>query len=432
MDARLFRHAAAVLLLAGSVLASADQQTPFSFRPVQPSRYRTQHFVSERLATWVSAAWRHEPGRWDDAVQRVAGWTPGDLAEMLVDLDDLRAAVANTVRKSDVVSLATPKMAHEKVSVRDWYGTPGEAIALLGLTPEEAWADGLTRLVERGVILHTDIGVLAAEAASTHDVGHELSRTSLHCGFAMALVGSLARTSQGNRLILDWYRSVAGFLQLHREVASAPLFAEQAVSLFPDDLFLLMSAGSIHEMLASPTVQDRDYFTDSRLSPDIESASSHLRKAERFFRQALRLEPGQAEARVRLGRVLGGLNRHDEALAELRAVRPPDDDAFVSYFAWLFLGDEEASAGHRDLAREAYGRALGIAPTAQSGWLALSRLARRSGDRSGAIEAMRRAAELPAGGVDDRYDPWGDYNAGQGRMAPNLLRQLRKPFGRQP
>lgn len=405
---------------------------PFSFRDTDPSSARTLPFDARQLAEWVAAAWRHEPGRWDEAAERVSPWSPASLATLLVDLDGVRTAIAALLRKGGWTSVADPGIVNERVRVRGWTATPAEAMALVGLTPEEARMGGLERLVERGVILHTDVGVATADATSSSDVAHELVRTSLHLGFARALVRSLTKSSPDHPLARLWYRAVAAFLQLHREVSTAPLFVEEAVGLYPSDAFLLTSAGSVHEMLASPTVQSADYFRDSRLSPDIGPASSHLQKAERYFRRSLAIEPGQAVARVRLGRVLGATGRHADALAELRAVRPPRDDPFVRYFAWLFLGDEEASAGNRDAAHEAYGRALEIYPLAQSGWLAESRLARLSGDRAGAVDAMRKAAEIPEDAADDRYDPWNEYNAGMGREAPDLLRQLRAPQRRQP
>ena len=73
--------------------------------------------------------------------------------------------------------------------------------------------------------------------------------------------------------------------------------------------------------------------------------------------------------------------------------------------AWLFLGVEEQLLGRLDLAGESFDKAAGLYPRAQSPYLALSQLARRSGDRLGAHRAIQQVLALSA---DDREreDPW--------------------------
>ena len=375
---------------------------------------------------------QHEPGNWDAGAKEIARWAPADLDEMLVDLNDLRSALARAlVRASAPGGAGQTPPGPQKLKVRDWDGSIADAIALLGLQRDEIDRRDLVGILKRGALLHTDIGVVAAEAASSQDVGHRLPGTSVHCGFAMALLDSIGRESEGDRFVHAWYRAVAGLLQLHREVAAAPQLLELAVSMFPDDAYLLASAGSVHELLASPIVQAGSYFRDSGLSADVGSEASNLAKAERFFRRALDRDPAAAEVRVRLARVLGRQGRHREAIEALRLVRPDEDEPFVRYFTWLFLGDEEQAAGDPDAARDAYSHALTVFPSAQSGWLALSHLARRVGDRAGAIDAMERALTSPSSARgDERYDPWGEYSAGQGRATPELLSELRRPFVR--
>jgi hypothetical protein len=102
----------------------------------------------------------------------------------------------------------------------------------------------------------------------------------------------------------------------------------------------------------------------------------------------------------------------------------------VSYFAWLFLGDEEAAAGRRDVARQAYERALELSPRAQSVWLSTSLLARQAGDRTGAATAMRRPLE--SGWDVSRDDPWIQYDQGLGRQADQIMQRLWDRARRQP
>ena len=118
---------------------------------------------------------------------------------------------------------------------------------------------------------------------------------------------------------------------------------------------------------------------------DVGSERVELHEAEGLFQRVLEPRPGYAEARMRHGRVLGGLAKHTEAASELRRVVTALTDPQQLYYAELFLGAEEAALGNREAARAAYDRAAELFPQAQSPLLALSEIARRSGDRNGAL-----------------------------------------------
>ena len=66
-------------------------------------------------------------------------------------------------------------------------------------------------------------------------------------------------------------------------------------------------------------------------------------------------------------------------------------------------------------------------PDAQSPLVALSRLARRYGDRPGALRAIQRVFALSSD-ANERNDPWWTYNVAQARNADALLEELRRPF----
>ena len=95
--------------------------------------------------------------------------------------------------------------------------------------------------------------------------------------------------------------------------------------------------------------------------------------------------------------------------------------------AELFLGAEEAALGNRDAARGVRSRRE-LFPQAQSPLLALSEIARRSGDRNGALRAIDRLFALSGEGRDEHDDPWWWYYTTQARDAGDLLDALYQPF----
>ena len=163
-------------------------------------------------------------------------------------------------------------------------------------------------------------------------------------------------------------------------------------------------------------------------SIDVDSARLELRRAESFFRGALSRDPAHAEARLRLGRALGQLDRHADAASELRAASESLADAQQRYYSDLFLGAEEEALGRFEAARAAYGRARQGYPRAQSPYLALSQLARRMGDRAGALRATQEMFDLSTDPA--RNDPWWSYFVVGARNAEDWLDELRRPFKR--
>jgi tetratricopeptide (TPR) repeat protein len=153
-----------------------------------------------------------------------------------------------------------------------------------------------------------------------------------------------------------------------------------------------------------------------------------LREAEGLFRRVLEIKSNHPEARLRYGRVLGALGKHAEAVVELRRAVADLTDPQLRYCAELFLGAEEEALGNRAAASVAYEEAAGIAPMAQSPLLALSQLARRYADRSGALRAIARLFSLPGEGRTNQDDPWWRYYVLQGRDADDLLAAMRRPY----
>jgi tetratricopeptide (TPR) repeat protein len=138
-----------------------------------------------------------------------------------------------------------------------------------------------------------------------------------------------------------------------------------------------------------------------------------------------------AEARVRRGRVLRALGRYQEASDELRRAEAGLLNVQLRYYAALFLGDAHAALGQYASARDSYGRAIALYPNAQSPRLALSLVARRTGDR---VAALREIATILARPADEGAlaDPLWTYHVWQQRPASDLLAELRESFRAKP
>jgi Mg-chelatase subunit ChlD len=123
------------------------------------------------------------------------------------------------------------------------------------------------------------------------------------------------------------------------------------------------------------------------------------RRAELAFRQALALDAGFVEARLRLGRTLQVLNRRNDAQPELeRASRDAAaaGHTFVHQLAELFLGQLLEDAGRPDAASSAYAKALAVDPTAITPRLAQGQVLLTLGETE-AGWAMLRTALAEAG-----------------------------------
>jgi tetratricopeptide (TPR) repeat protein len=386
--------------------------------PVSPARFRV----------WVSAVYQHQPGEADEPSRPIWSWSQTDLASVLATLDGIRAALSSGA-------------AVGVVHVGQWTTTVAQLHEVLALTPAETLSGDISRLLKRGAILHTDIAVAASNAERQPDFAAMLSLPSLHFGMAMELVDALRlrpgaadqdtgpaswRNAPDTPFIRAWYLATAAFLQSQYEIIGTPGFIDRGLLLFPGEPRLLLMAGGVCELLASPRVQEGHDVDRSAAS--IDTRDGNLRKAESFYRQALKRDAALVEARVRLGRVLGLKGQHKKALAELQAARADDADQAVRYFRLLFVGDEQAALGHEAAARQAYGDALHLYPGAQSAHLAMSSFERRFGIREAAASSIRDLLQTTAASAPD---PWAEYYAaGDGRRAQQLLDGLREPFRR--
>jgi tetratricopeptide (TPR) repeat protein len=374
-----------VLGAMGVVVASplaATAQQAFTLTPVSPTLAGVS---KERLAEWVQLATDHAPGSVDGASISAVGFTLRELGAVL------------------------------------W-------AVQMGRLPTDRKA--VEHLIARGAVLHTDAAAAQMRAAAQPDRASSGGLAFHHFGMAAELVAVLQSRLTTEAFVHAWYRTVAAVLASEQEVSVTPAFLDRALARFPDDPQLLLLAGAARELRASPRVQDA---TDLGWTHGgVGGAADNLRRAETYYRRAVKSAPLQVEARVRLARVLGLTGRHADAVAELEIAgrecaaahdRGTAVDPQVLYFLALFTGEEEEALHRLDAARKAYARALALYPQASSALLDLSTLELRNGDRDAASAAVMRMTLTAA--LQQTDDPWRKYfSAGAGRDADGMLTAL--------
>ena len=390
------------------------------------------------LQQWLTAVEQHAPGESDNTLLSAATWSGDDLRQLWNEIQVLLLIAEN------------PRLSRFRVRPREYETTPmqrgtptftfnrSERAALDALA-ERVRTAGLNVVLRRAILLHTDLVTLAPDLVASSAgaaparapvrmlVGDGNSRglegVSLHWEVTRLLAASVTPDPRADLWIRDWYRATVAFAQHAESFDSAHL--QHGRRLFPRDPQLLLLAGCEREAFASPLFQT---FARSIRSPFMRvpygSAGGELEGAEGYFREALEIEPDLAEARLRLGRVLGLRGRHAEAVAELTRLLQGSLESHLEYFARLFLGAEHEALGALEPARDAYARAAELTSGARIPHLALARVARELGDGETMQHSLQQALAPEAD--DGSVDPWWQYRAVQGRLAESWLNQLRQ------
>jgi tetratricopeptide (TPR) repeat protein len=433
----------------------------------------------ERLERWLKAAARHAPGEDDEALAEIAAWSNAQLKELWIDgnvlVQTMRSVNANrfTVRpegqrvgtqvrysstqlhRMRVLACAAGGALVESECMAMDAGSELDADlrALAGLSRAAKQRGDVNYIIRRGAILHADVAILApASMLAPGDVGRpagglerfrmeisdgqeiDLRQSAVHWELARMLLDFVRprgkdRADPGHdEMVRQWYRATAAWMQLREDHDKVHL--DHARAIFPDDPDILFLSACQRETYAGAPIQTavRSAILPTGVVLDVGSERVELREAEALFRRVLDLRPGDGEARMRYGRVLGGLGKHAEAAVELRRAAGDLKDNQTLYYASLFLGAEEEALGNRDAARVSYEQAARLFPMAQSPLLALSQLARRFGDRNGALRAIERLFALASEDRDGQDDPWWWYYVAQARDAEDLLEATWQPY----
>lgn len=391
----------------------------------------------DALMKWRAAVEAHSPGLLGGADIDVAAWPEDRLATVVADIVELARFLGRAHPRPGRRSRALT------VSYDGRALTIEEVRQLLGLSEDEAARGDVSGLANRGALLHTDIAtaldgldprVRSPSAAGQPGAvlvldGEEqgVSDRGPHWRVARSLLDLIPASTPAANVRRQWYVATAAYLQSRSSLADLVPHMAKARQVLPADAEILFYSGAMHETMAAPFVQEaaRRITLPPGMVLDVTSARTHLRAARTFFRRALDAAPGRAEARVRLGRVLGMLGDHREAAVELERALSVPLTPRLEYYASLFLGGEHVRLGRPDAARKSFARASALYPAAQSPRLGLSTVARAAGRRGEAAEVLMGAVTGQHPG-DDSRDPWWTYFAENKEEADRLLAAWRK------
>jgi tetratricopeptide (TPR) repeat protein len=313
---------------------------------------------------------------------------------------------------------------------------------LLNLTDDEARRGDVNRLANRGCLLHTDIAAMLANldppARSTvppdtptallvQDGQQQgLIERGPHWELARSLQDLIPPDPPHADSRRTWYVATAAYMQSRMQLAYLVPHMTKARQLMPADPDILFYSAAMNETMAAPLIQQAvsgvSMPPDTKL--DVTDARTHLQDARTLFRRSLESKPDHVEARVRLGRVLGALGQHEEAVQELERALKGSANRVVRYYAMLFLGGEQARLDRADDARKAYEAASALYPDAQAPRLGLSSLARAAGNQSAAARVLLDA--LAMDDPDPYRDPWWMYFRARRDEADELLNGWRR------
>jgi tetratricopeptide (TPR) repeat protein len=440
----------------------------------------------QRLKQWMNAVDRHEPGAHDAAVMDVGTWSNAELQGLWVDVYAL-AQLTRNLGANRFLLRAEGQRGDTEIRYTAWQIRQMRvfACAAAGILPRPDCAqlynaasgadDDLVRLsahaaaerstsgddnylMRRAALLHADVAMLeprgVVESFANRPVGPpaigpqtwridisdgrglDVGLSALHWDIARLALdqvrpGASAKPAPArDAMVRAWYRATAAWMQYREDHDTQHL--DRARAIFPDDPDILFLSGCQRESYAAPSIQaaTRTVTLPPGLTVGVGSDRAELRLAEGFFKRALAKQPDMGETHLRLGRVLGLEGRHADAAAEIRQAMSLLGETPLRYYGELFLGAEEEALGRVDAARDAFDRAAALFPSAQSPLIALSELAKRRGDRAGALAAIQRLFALPPAGREGRDDPWWSYHTAQARDADALLDALQRPFRR--
>ncbi|MBN2241803.1 MAG: VWA domain-containing protein [Acidobacteria bacterium] len=390
-----------------------------------PDTIKRQEYYTLRVKQWRDAVNNHIPGESDEAAVEVGSWPVEDLRIVLYLVDHIKRGKLQSYIDAGVISLFK-----------------GRRYINQNILPFLHIPDDSNPLLKRAALLHTDIALLQLDTGQIREKrpdyrgavsikgndaialqdGHAtVQGRGWHWKFARQLLDNVTPRPSEDGMVRKWYVAATAFMLAGRLAADAEDNLALAMEYFPSDPHLLFYRGVLHEKYAAPAFQNA-------LPPDgitfaFGNAETELKKARKYFQKALKADPEFSEARLHLGRVMGLLGDHQEAVEELQKAAASITDDRLSYYGFLYLGNELAALNRTAEARIQYETAAALYPNARAPLLSLSRLALSGGDYKNALFFGKQVLTLPSeeAGSDD---PWWSYDVSPGFNASALISEM--------
>jgi len=301
-----------------------------------------------------------------------------------------------------------------------------KAIApLMAGTPREQWPLSIMAL--------TDLALAALERGDK-EIGNR------HLSIAQRWIDQIPVRSAGpstpiTRFARKWYLAAIWLRFARAEVEESERLLERARVLFPDDADVLLSAGTFEAMeltrrrieRGSAKPAGRGQFTGHNYG--LRAPELQLIKATYYFQDAIKIDPNNAEARIRLAwlRFVSESVDYAGALTLLKEARALAPKPPLSYLAALFSGRIEEQTKHVDAADVWYRTAIADCPLAQTARIGLSHVQL---DKNEAVASRNTLRPLIKSARRDDYvcepDPWRIYEFGQAWRLTDWIAVMRK------
>ena len=421
-------------------------QTPASAQTV-PSGLIGRVPFFEQTQRWFELVRAHRIGEWDGAAVEASQIRLGNLELIRSDLRLIYLLLDGAARKANATAEVPGKTLHLRHLAPLLGLSPKELDLPLDLrhlsNPDEPARRVISQIMTRAAMLHTEIAMRGDIEASAIDEPQSLPVTSrqpsavlirdgrqirvpnraIHWAIARDAFDIVGPPRGGSATAKLWYLASSTYQQQERDYSALLPHLAHARDIFADDPVVFLFSGAAYENLTAPRVQAASEDAEQAIRV-LGSLEDLLKEADRYYRRSLELDPQSAMARLRRGRVLDQLNRHEEATVLLRAAEAALPGDGPRCLANLFLGSAEESLGHDAEARAAYERAVKQRPDAQSPKLALAALVWRLKDRAQAVAALRPLATIDP--FDLQADPFFTYDIVHIGDANELLERVRR------
>jgi len=319
-----------------------------------------------------------------------------------------------------------------------WQGTAAEA-----LKGSLKHGDGRFSAADLTAVL-----LLHVEAFRVRDFLYSDRLSYANAAWALSAAAGKAIPSD---FVRDCHLAVLWTLQSELAIEFLVVQLGLALERFPDDPDLILTQGSLWELLA--VIPDTPYLSlepnrairelakdDTRRRREWSSRGATVEveaprifeRCARLYQGALQREPAHEELRLRLVRVLtqaGQFEAAERAIRPLGGAGSADSAPDVRYLVAIFHGGVLQGLGRASESVAAYQTAVRLFPGCQAPQVALSAALRDAGDGAAAREVTLRMLAASRR-IDCAEDPWVRYPEGQTLRLEPLLARLHEAVRR--